>query len=52
MPFSPLYRISWTMLSGHSGHGDYCLTQETGVEWIKHLNARHADTRHWLELAP
>jgi len=48
-PSPKLYRISWNMLGGHSGHGEYCFTQELGLVWITDLNKKYPDIHHWLE---
>lgn len=44
-----LYRIAWTELNKHSGHGDYCFTLEAGQNWIRYLRKEYPDMNHWLE---
>ena len=44
-----LYRICWSEANGHSGHGEYCLTEAAANDWLSHLRSSHPTMRHWSE---
>ena len=44
------YRISWkSLITGLTGHGDYCFTKDAADDSIIDLNSKHPDFHHWVE---
>ena len=44
-----MYRIMWSMPNGDTGNGEYCLTLEAAEAWLKYLESKHPDMKHWLD---
>lgn len=45
----PQFRIAWrALVTGVSGHGEYCLSYENGQSWLHSLK-KHTDMEHWME---
>ena len=46
---TPQFRIAWrAMVTGVSGHGEYCRSYENGQSWLHSLK-KHTDMEHWME---
>ena len=47
-----MYRIAWKNLTtGHTGHGDFCMTKHEAEESLKELLKikKFARIQHWIE---
>jgi hypothetical protein len=46
---TPQFRIAWSVpATGVTGHGEYCLSYESGQSFLHSLK-KHTDMEHWME---
>jgi len=44
------FRIAWrSKLTGYTGHGEYCLTEQGAMDWLRYSNRNFPEIFHWIE---